>query len=791
MLMRRARAPRGARSSLWRVLRWVHQRLQVADGVDLVVVDNVKVHGTRRHEQGALCAAMTTDGLRHGLQHEIAWLLEYPFPNPGRIPGMVVQLARYVKHLNDNAVYIRAGDVLDIHEDTCEIGAFGALGQEGAPSVRSIAFAPAPMHDEYWMGEHEFRVPPYPTLLATVLGGGERAYIGAVGGASPVFAAQMQLFRYAPALPYVPSARIVGQGGEGAPPRPCLSRMPIAEGGDLALQNEAELLDVTPEALPAPVRLNNSTLVLRGKVLTLTVPAAVGEMIAPAFAEMLAERKDAAVTFLADPVAECDAALPLVPKGAEEAPTLDDPVLLPTQPSRGREVLRTAAGGEGGLKLGGSGVVLKYYPDDVHLDGFDTVDQAGANLADADHCDVALASDNHLFVATLRHRSWVKLLDAISKQKGLVIPAREPGGVHFEVRWTRGNEMPLYQQQAAKSAEAFKAMKAAGLDAFKHSLGGDDAPVEGAKPAGTTPSTPPPAGADEDDILQLDAPDAKGKKRKLVLYTGTGDADSMTEEQKLKLRMAGGGSLLKQSLSELAAPMTAAQYEKYTNELNAHKTLAEEVKTDMAVREQERLEGNIIRVVWSYDEASPNALPALEEELASLAEYWSRYKTRLVSVVMFWMESHLDHLTLADRDQGTAPPDLSPNVCIRVLPSAVTDQPDTVYGLLVKDALIPADKVQGLTEELGNDEMLGGCPLSFGFDVFVNVSRRGAYAGAQRRTAHWADLEKHYRSLSDDAMARVAELEAQQQRLAAKEAELAAREAALQKATPPPSASTA
>ena len=702
-------------------MRCAHQRINICPKVDLVIVDSVTIHGTHAKPSSALCASVTTDGLRNYDQHELTWFLEYPFPRTDMIPQIVTNVTRFVHEMSSNGVFVRAGDTLDI-TDAGKVASFGSLGD--TPDVKGVAFAPLPTHDEYWLGEHEFRRTPYPTLLVTVLSEGERALCGAVGSLSLLFALQMALFQYAPCLPYIPAKRIPGSQAD-------LSTLPIEEGGDLTL-----LTDAFKALPPAPIRMNGSTVMLRGNMLTLTLPSATATMVSAALAETAAQRTDQAVSLLTDPTTDCATAL--------TAPLEHLEAVLPLQPSLGR----TAPG-----EYSAAGVVLGYYDDEAGVDTFDVVDQGTVNMADADTCNASLR-DHALWGVRLRQRSWVRLLDSFASQKGFVCAADSSDGVHFEVRFTEGAELPLFQSQAQHSNTAFQKLKQASLESY-----------------GATSPPPPPSSAPE-NTSSAELLEVSGDQKKVVILSGDSSAaKNLGESDKMKVRMAGGGNVLQETPQELTAPMTASQYAKYCEELSVHKTLAEEVKDAMRRRHEEELEGNIIRIVWTYDEQDASQALRLQEELSLTEQAWSRWKKRLVSTTMLYLES--TSVRLPERS------DLSPNLCLRILPKDCTGETETVFGILTKDDIVSDTK--GLMAALVGDVMLKDCPLSFACDVFVNVAPRGTYSKARRQSTAWEDVDKHAREVSTHTASRLAEVEKAEQRLAERERLLLAREKAVGK----------
>eukprot|EP00754_Rhynchopus_humris_P051565 Rhum_TRINITY_DN9618_c0_g1::Rhum_TRINITY_DN9618_c0_g1_i1::g.34378::m.34378 len=777
--------------------RFASQRLPLGDGVDLVIVENVRVHGNRRHPNGALCAAMTTDGLRHGMQHELAFLLEHPFPVAGMIPHVVTNVCRYVAALNKKGVFVRAGDLVDVCEmpgvenprshKCLAVAPFGAMGDgegvevgDGADAstpdprtIKAVAFAPLPAHDEYWLGEHEFRTPPYPVLLATVLSFGERSFAGAAGGAARLFAAQRGYWRYAPCLPYIPAARIPGA-------RTDLAETPLEKGGDMVL-----LSDVLEDQarLPSPVRLNGGVAEQVGNMLTLTLPAAVGDMLHGPLAEAAAARTDQALTLATDApegAGAAPASLAVPEDAAAFRASLDAPSVVPAQPSKG--LLGTGEKGAA-TRFAGSGVVLGYFADEGHLDTYDVVQQRGAAMAGADTCRVSLETHD-VWRVELRQRAWVRLVKAFEQQTGFVCPAEEAGGVHFEVRWTRGEGLPFYQDQAARSNETYRKMRSEGLAAF-----GADGEAAASSDTARAGSELLSMGGGEDGgdggggAAAAAADGGGGSTAKVVLVSG--DPDALSPEEKLKVRMGGGGGVFKASSDELRAPMTASQHKKYEEELNSHKVMAEEVSESLARRDAERLEGNVIRLVWSYDAEDEKAADELQAELKAAAQAWAAWKKHLVGSVMTHIDG-LDPSLVALPPQGSTP-DISPNLCLRVVPreavpNAAAGQ-TTVFGLMVKDGFLR--DTAPLMRVLEADPLLQDCPVSYPFDLFLNVAVRGTYSAARLRTKRWTELEDHYRQLSQDAAARLASLEADAAKLAEREAKvrgmeeaLAAREAA-------------
>ena len=758
--------------------RFASQRLPLGDGVDLVIVENVRVHGNRRHPNGALCAAMTTDGLRHGMQHELAFLLEHPFPVAGMIPHVVTNVCRYVAALNKKGVFVRAGDLVDVCEmpgvenprshKCLAVAPFGAMGDgeiaEGGAddvstpdprTIKAVAFAPLPAHDEYWLGEHEFRTPPYPVLLATVLSFGERSFAGAAGGAARLFAAQRGYWRYAPCLPYIPAARIPGA-------RVDLAATPLERGGDMVL-----LSDVLEDQarLPSPVRLNGGVAEQIGNMLTLTLPAAVGDMLHGPLAEAAASRTDQALTLATDTpegAGAAPASLAVPEDGAGFRASLDAPSVVPAQPSKG-----VLGSGEKGAatRFVGSGVVLGYFADEGHLDTYDVVQQRDAAMAGADTCRVSLETHD-VWRVELRQRAWVRLVKAFEQQTGFVCPAEEAGGVHFEVRWTRGEGLPFYQDQAARSNETYRRMRREGLAAFGAD-GEAGASSDAARAGG--------------ELLSMDGGEEAGGAAaaapKVVLVSG--DPDALSSEEKLKVRMGGGGGVFKASSDELRAPMTASQHKKYEEELNTHKVMAEEVSESLARRDAERLEGNVIRLVWSYDADEEGAAEALQAELTAAAQAWAAWKKHLVGSVMAHVDG-LDPSLVALPPQGGTP-DISPNLCLRVVPREAVPEAaagqTTVFGLMVKDGFLR--DTAPLMRVLEADPLLQDCPVSYPFDLFLNVAVRGTYSAARLRTKSWTELEEHYRHLSQDAAARLASLEADAAKLAEREAKVRGMEEAL------------
>eukprot|EP00659_Diplonema_papillatum_P004436 gene4436-6873_t len=408
---RGAGALHGSPCSSWRrvQLRSAHQRLPVCPDVDLVVVDDVQVHGNKRHPAGALCAAMTTDGLRSNDQQEVAWLVQYPFAKPGVIPEVVANTVRYVRSMNEKGVFIRDGDVLDMNEKG-SIGAFGSLGDVPA---KAVCFSYPPLHDEYWLGDHEFRLPPYPVLLASILLEGERSLCGYTGGTSRVLAAFRGYWNYAPGLPFVPAKRL-NRDDEHAEPTESLR---LEDGGDVALRHP--LLRDTSH-VPSPARLNGAYLVMKPNMLTLTIPTGTGDLVYDALAETAARRQDEEVTLITDfpPPSHTPSAALTIPfsadaDGAAVSSSLDALSLIPMKPSTGKSILR-----QSNLSYTGSGVILGYFSDEHHVDAIDAASQSDVSMRDAETCVVTL-SPNHpdLFSVKLRHRAWLRVLKAFAQKK--------------------------------------------------------------------------------------------------------------------------------------------------------------------------------------------------------------------------------------------------------------------------------------------------------------------------------------------------------------------------------------
>eukprot|EP01060_Flectonema_neradi_P036369 TRINITY_DN6976_c0_g2_i1.p1 TRINITY_DN6976_c0_g2~~TRINITY_DN6976_c0_g2_i1.p1 ORF type:complete len:791 (+),score=140.27 TRINITY_DN6976_c0_g2_i1:66-2438(+) len=719
---------------------WAHQRIPVSEHVDLIVVDNINIHGNKRHPEGAICAAMCTDGLRNSFQHEILFMVQYPFAKPGVIPNVVSNTIRYVSSLNKMGGFVRGGDMLDLGQSG-NVLEFGCLGDN--TGSKAITFTPAPAHDEYWKGEHEFKVPPYPTLIASILTETERSVAGFHGAASRVFASQSGYFKYG-TIPYVQSAIL--------PLQESMPENPLFENTDSLLLSR----DLHTPASTNSLRLNYSSVVLSGNILTLRIPNGVGEFAHGPLSEMYAERKDKPVTLYCD-VPEDEVAADrglqraVLPEDLSELGTLESVITVPMNPSM-------KVSNKDSIKVFGSGITFDYFDDETHIDSMDVISsvESKTQMQDADSCIVTMHND--MFSVKLRHRSWVKLLSSLQTQKSFLCPSHDKNGVHFEVRWTHGAELPYFQKQTEASNSAFLAMKEEAMSAFTSKLPTDDVTAQESVVENDNTET------DEEGLQEIKDPN---QNRTVLLVTG----NNLSESQKQKLRIAGGGHLVTESLSELKAPMNPNQMKKFTEELHKHKALSDAVTRDIAKRKTQTLEANIIRIVWSHDETDPNSLATLEQELAGCKNLWKQWRTHLISVIMNAIEDNKEELlNLPD----SKVPDISPNLCIKVLtPSdAGTDIP--VYGLLIKDNIIKSSSV--IMDRIRNDETLKDMPLTFSFDLFLNVALRGTYSSARRRTTQWTDLESHYRSLSQEAADRLSSLEKEERKLKSRQLEIEKRE---------------
>ena len=721
--------------------RWSHQRIPLNEIVDLIVVDNIQVHGNKKHPQGARCAAICTDGLRNAYQHEILFMIQYPFAKPGMIPSVVSNTIRYITSLNQLGGFVRSGDILDLGHSG-NVLEFGALGDESGS--KALSFTPAPSHDNYWKGDHEFTIPPYPTLIASILSEAERSVTGFHGAASRVFASQSGFYKYG-TVPFIQSSIL-----------PLQSDIPE---NTLSSKTDALLLsrELQSASNTSCLRLNYSSIVLCGNILTLKIPNGVGDFAHGTLSEVYAERKDKSVTLFCDVpeeevIADSELHRAVLSDDVSEIGTLEASTVVPMNPVKKKSA-------DGITKVFGSGITLDYFSDESHIDSMDVISSVEdcTQMQDADACQVSMKDD--MFHIKLRHRSWVKLLSSFKTKSSFLCPSDDKNGIHFEIRWTHGGELPYFQKQTEASNAAFLMMKEEAKNAFVDNLPTDDS---------------------EQELQQQEQPDELNKSsnsmqeindsdrnRKVLLVTG----NDLSDSQKQKLRIAGGGHLITESLPELNTPMNPNQLQKFTKELHYHKELSETVTKDIAKRKTHALEANIIRIVWSYDETNKTALDNLQEELKECDYLWKQWRDHLLSVVMNVIEDNKDDILNLPDDKK---PDLSPNFCLKVLTPADAGTDIPVYGILYKDNLLKSTSL--IMDRIRDDNYLKDMPITFSFDMFLNIARRGTYSAARRRTTQWTDLESHYRSLSQEAVDRLTSLEKEEQKLKMRQLEIEKRE---------------